>query len=525
MKKFLCLLLIATTLFITSSSVTVSLAEEVSSIETTNVAYDLRVLYGGDDYLNFNPQTLYPNENKDKIIDFKFLCAKPLGSSLYLYLYHYEVNNADIQSANFSISFSKVQNSTGNFEEDFSVYTARYINSSGYQSRFIKFCIDNVLNVNDDTRFYIRDCVIDYKVNGRYFQTPLYTVGDEMHLSPTESEDFVYEYFKDDYVRITDGEVNLLLVQNTRDGVISDLPTSYNEDFYYFFNTDKKIEELIEIQYDYTLVDYEADMLWAEKSHSRATDDGVCYAGLLSGINNNNSIFQRDALDVRIIKSEPYYNNTIKMGYKTVAVERPFFLWANQKIVYTVNNIQNTKDLSNLEGDENKPFKDFIVEVQEKRESNGKEQYSWCFKVHSSLRESIDWWTKQPWYYIFAGSPVPYDFYSTSSCHEVKQTMITWLHFRTNEQEFMLNALDVPKDTTGLYVENVPFETFSDLTFRYFRNIIDSLSNGNVTKVLSAFFGVIVIIFILWLILKFVEITRKNTPKKGAEIKNKRRNK
>ena len=120
-------------------------AAEVSSIETSNVLYDLRVLYGGENYLGFNPETLYPNENTDKELSFKFLCAKPVGSSLYLYLYTYREDNLDVLNGVFNISLSKQQKSDGTFGEVFTDYVGRFINSSGYQGRFMKFCIDNIV--------------------------------------------------------------------------------------------------------------------------------------------------------------------------------------------------------------------------------------------------------------------------------------------------------------------------------------------------------------------------------------------
>ena len=58
-----------------------------ANIETTNVDYDLRYLYGGEkNYLNYDIWDLVPNVNNSKDTSFKFLCVKPVGNNLYLYL-------------------------------------------------------------------------------------------------------------------------------------------------------------------------------------------------------------------------------------------------------------------------------------------------------------------------------------------------------------------------------------------------------------------------------------------------------
>ena len=493
-------------------------AAEVSSIETSNVLYDLRVLYGGENYLGFNPETLYPNENTDKELSFKFLCAKPVGSSLYLYLYTYREDNLDVINGVFNISLSKQQKADGTFSEVFTDYVGRFINSSGYQGRFMKFCIDNLVNLQEDTRIYINSCYIQYKLsNGDITKSSVMTVRDELFFSPTEGEDFVYNYFKDDYVRITDGEVSLLLTQATREGSLTNVPTSFNEDFYYFFTTDKDIEELVEVQYDYTLVTYKADMTFAECDTMILSSNGSCYAGLSDGKKNGNFTYQASADKIEITDSMGCYNNRIEMGSYLEEVERPYFLWWNQKVCYQVNNIQNARDLSNLNTTGNEAFIEYVNNIQGNRVKNNKEKYHWLFKVHSGTRESVKYWQDMKWWYIFlSAGGTCYDHHSTSVCHEVKQTVITWLHFRTDNQEFSLNALDIPKDTTGLEVQNVPFETLSDLTIRKFREAIDKLQGTDgkdILNSLAVLLGLAMGILVIYVIGKVLVLYRTVKPK------------
>ncbi|MFA6829418.1 MAG: hypothetical protein WCR67_01745 [Bacilli bacterium] len=95
---------------------------------------------------------------------------------------------------------------------------------------------------------------------------------------------------------------------------------------------------------------------------------------------------------------------------------------------------------------------------------------------------------------------------SKTKCHEIKQSLITWMKFRTNNQDFEMNVLDIPKDTSSIYVQNVPFDTLGDLLID---NIVDwwtwfkSVSN-NILKNMVPFavaLAVILVVILCWPVL------------------------
>ena len=439
---------------------------EEANIETTNVDYDLRYLFGGEKgYRTFDINSLIPTTNDSKDTSFKFICAKPVGKNLYLYVYHLDNRNSDIVSATFKISKSKTQKQeTGEFEENFINYNARFINSYGYKQRFMKFAIDNIINLENDVRCYIENCYITYKD----YKTNSYSINDEFAFKNGGNDDFMYQYFKDDYVRIIDGEVDLFLTEKDSKnyGVTYQ---SNNEDFYYFFNSNVKIDELQQVDFQYQLIDYKVDHmpitpLNANTLMEPATMNNTSvYRGLYNQFPKWGSVDEvYSYYDVNVSN---FKYGKITPGTKVSLVEKPYFLWWTQMVEYSMPNIQNCLDTSNLNSKENEGFKKFISEVQNKRTNENKSKYQWCFKVNSSIRKLIDvkkvggWW-------IFGGSMHAY-----SQCHEVKQAMIIWLKFRTNNVDFEFNVLDIPKDTTGVYLNYIPYETLGDI-------ILDKIVSG-----------------------------------------------
>lgn len=466
-----------------------------ANIETTNVDYDLRYLFGGEkNYLNYNIWDLLPTTNDSQNTSFRFLCAKPVGTNLYLYVYHNNNKNSEIVSANFKISKSKTQNKeTGEFEENFSRYNARFINSYGYKQRFMKFAIDNIISTTEDVRCYIDDCFITY--NG--YSTCMFDIHDEFAFNSSETSDFMYEYFKDDYVKITDGEVSMLLTRIDNKSILRDGSDGYNyvgttknnysdwaEDFYYFFTTNHEIDDLIEIKYDYELISYRHK----EDYGAVGVNFGYSWYTYL-GLQENANIIE-ESIEFNV-------NNKITKGTTSNEYTRPYFLWWNKEYTYQLENIQNCLDTSNLNTDENKGFKEFIEEVQNNRIENNKNKYQWAFRIGTFERSSEAYLYK---YDVFSWNSLlnKRNLVSYSYCHEVKQTIITWLKFRTNDIDFEFNVLDIPKDTSSVHIQNVPYEVLGDILIENGISFYDWLiENGN-WKLLLTSFGILglVILFV-----------------------------
>lgn len=469
-----------------------------ANIEISNVDYDLRYIYGGEKgYKTFDIWSLLPKENEDKDLSFKFLCAKPVGKNLYLYVYDVNNQNSEINSANFVISKSRTMNTTtGEFQENFISYKTRFINSYGYKKRFMKFSIDDIINLDDDVRFMISNGYISYS-NG---SKSLNNINHEFAFKVGGNDDFIGEYFKDDYIKITNGYVPLQLVGNTPIvGVNNDRKDKfykYDENFYYMFNTDKKIDELIEIQYDYDLVNY--NVSW----HTGSMYSGVdwitkvpCYNGGLDfdyrGYEHSEPIIEHKV------------NNKITSGTTIVQVERPIFMWWNQIKTYTQENIIDLSD-NGLDKISDEPTRDWFKTKRTKE----KETYSWAFKITSNTRETIKYGSNGDWWSDLWGFS---DLNSVSQCHEVKQALITWLKFRTNNHEFEFNALDIPKDTSDISVLYIPYETLGDMLID---NVIDwwiwfkSISN-NVFKNIVPFLILLALVLVVILCLPILSSTTK----------------
>lgn len=460
-----------------------------SGINESNVLYDLRIMYGGDNYLNYDWKKLYPNENEDKDLDFKFYCVKPVNDKAYLYLYHKEPHNLDLDKCEFKISTSK--------EESYSLYSATLINMYGYKGRFMKLVIDEL----DLTNQYIKiDSVsLKYKNSSRYYN---YQINDEISFSNDDNGDFVYEYFKDDYVRIIDGEVAMLLTRVYDNGVNLDAFASYYEDFYYFFKTDRSIDDLLEVQYDYQLVSYTEDHYESGlKTDFMDLDLASPHLGLLSeGDNITNEVVT------------PFNNNVIKKGTHEETVKRPYFLWWTQDVTYTLSDIQNTKDLSDLEGEDHEYFKTFIEGVQD--DTNNK--YDWCFRVTSTLREAEA--INEFQYWILTNF---YKTHTTTTCHEVKQTMITWLKFRDGIQTFELKALDTPRDTSCIVVGVVPYETLLDKIKTIFEDTTNDFENiiKTIVSIVMVSLIIVAITMIVNILKGGIKISRKFNRKRRRKNK------
>ena len=492
---------------------------EQANIETTNVDYDLRYLYGGEkNYLKFNIWDLVPTTETSKDTSYKFLCAKPVDKNLYLYIYNEDNRNGDILNALFCISKSKEQNQeTGEFIEDFRLYNARFINSYGYKKRFIKVAIDDIINLEEDVRILIDYGTITYQdvsTLEKYYKY-IYNIKDEFFFN--NSDDFTYEYFKDEYIKITDGYVSGQIVGNTPISGINnsriDRYYSYDENFYYFFNMDKNVDDIVQIQYDYELISYNA------KWHTGALYNGIysidqvpCYPYDMSG----------EAYEITDEIIQFYANQKIDSGYTLVEVERPWFFGWNQTKKYSQENIINLSKLDNIDDEVTRNW------FNEKKNYEGK-NYKWCFKITSTQRKAIqagsggNWWSDL-WGYS--------EMNSNSSCHEIKQSMIVWMKCRIKNKDIRFNVLDIPKDTSEIAILYIPYETLVDVVVDKVVSFWDWLKGSfktigqNIVPILITI-AVILIVVLCWPLLSslFGNVNSVNESIKNKRTKRKKRKK
>lgn len=508
-----------------------------ANIETTNVDYDLCYIFGGEKgYLTFNIWDLLPTTSDSKDISYKFICAKPVEKNLYLYVYDNDNRNGDILNAKFKISKSKIQNKdTGLFEEQFSIYNARFINSYGYKQRFMKFAIDNIVNLNEDVRMYIESGSIRYRdtsTKKEYYKN-LSNIENEFAFKVGGESDFIGEYWQNDYVKITEKDVKLMLINKDTIKTNDDRYYSAYENFYCFFNTDKEIDELIEVQYDYQLIDYDVTCYTTRDPNAPDSMPGTypkghwVYQGLYNDFDKSKNLnreiygFTENSIDVK--------SNVRLTNEKVVVdVERPYFLWWKQNVKVNFDTIINCNEIINNNSNEYKPLKTFISNVNDEKYKKDGHKYKWCFNALSTTRETTNCELKGAFLGIFGGH-----LELTSRCHEVKQTIIVWLKFRTNNQEFTFNALDIPTDTSGVYLVEVPYETLGDVIvdkvisgWDWFKNAFSNVFSNIVPILIMV--AVILLVVLCWPVLsstmKLVGVGIRSTSNK-IEKKSKKKNK
>ncbi len=490
------------------------------NIETTNVDYDLRYIFGGKDYKNFDLNTLLPDEDKDRYSTSKFLCAKPVGNNLYLYFYQ-RINQGryELVDSTFTISFSKEKDSeTGLYVENYKIYNARFINRYGYHDSFYKVAIDNVVNLKEDFRCNILNYQLTFSlgVNQNSYKTDVYDAEHEAIFSANDNQDYMLDYFRSDYVTITDGDVKLLLtradikyIPPVNLGTYGLTNSDWMEDFYYFFSTDRNLVNLEEVQYDYTLTSYTElhdNGRYTSKDYLNCTY--TTFVGTMNDISGYNSTSGKPITDKPMwleedsLADELRINNRIVKGKHINEVSRPYFFFWNKDNAYHLENIQNCLDTSNLVGDEDKGFLDFIQAVQAERVDNYKDKFQWAFRVGSFIRSVECKFINDDWSWLLGQTARSYTY-----CHEVKNALIVRLRFKVGMKEYEMNALDVPKDTSSAYIQDVPYTTLGDDVIDFIFDFLESFTNGFdiLLQILIIIFLAIVLLILLRLILGIFE--------------------
>lgn len=489
------------------------LSSSENNIEQNNVSYDLKYYFGkktlGDNYRNFNLDSLIPTKGDTKDDNFKFLLAKPVGDNLYFYVWSLDYSRCDFTNGTIQLA-----DLTSKLPSDNSLpigtYGARFVNSCGVDSRFSKWSVDGLCKSGDFFNFIVADCFLGTTNKSSYIRPcdkgqGNLRIGDEFSFSPSDNSDFSSSYFKDDYVKITDHDVKMLLV--SKDKVVTpslnvDMYFSANEDTYYFFNCNRNIDDLLEVQYEYYLDTYQAKYKFGNPGEWTCISDkenGQVYPGMENGsITGKLTDWCHNdrAESINVIDSGKRIQGSVKNGTYSQEVTRPYFLWWNQNVSYKLNNIQDCNNLP--EGDDFTTFRKFVGDVQNERIKHNKNAFDWTFKVDSNVRKTYSTWTYHGWeYWYFLGNG---ESYSMSTCHEVKQCQVFWMHFRDKGQDFYLDVQDVPCDTSSIVIGNVPFETLTDQIADVFVDVGSSLWDilknvgQNIIPLAFAILGIVLVI-------------------------------
>ena len=513
---------------------------ETATIETTNVSYDLN-LFSNDgkydytfDWTKNNKVQFdkYGKPSNSDYSDFKFLVIKPVLGDIYVYFY-WKASTPYIPTLGkcyVDLSMSTQKADDGSYIEDISTYDATLVNTYGTHDVWMKYKISDAYEVTPNTsyRIFVDSLKFDYVYHGCVGESQNYIVGNSIIFQTNEDDDFVYDYWRKDYVTIADGKVASYLVpkelvkapNNTSVG------SSYNEYSYYFFNTDEDhpISDLISVTYNYYLLTYDVKFSFDTYRTVKHLGDDLydfnyfCYPGLYNGSTDavthpfGEASITNKKLDFSVVSDEFKSNQITSSGTTTVEVDRPLLnwlpFWGKQKVSYQFDSIQDLTDISSIpDNDLYSAYKSFIVNNYKDNEG---QPYSWAFRIDNSdlYRYFLNngqinyntFFSTQYWHGIFANC------YINSRCHEVEQALVTHLTYLNDNKFYSLDVLDTPKDTVSIEVDVVPYKDLTDMFFDKVQNVI-SLFVDAINKIrigIAVAFAVLIGIVLFKLISKIV---------------------
>jgi len=444
--------------------------ETGATMETSNVFYDMMCLYGED---VFNPADPDFDGVERRYSSFKFYAAKPYQDDVYLYMYFSSWPETMADDYPFTVKYSTSTDlDADNFiVEDFKITDLEYVNHYGFINRYLKYRVNGVFDIAEDEQFRIR---IESIGTGGTFETPpiivvprlavtpyskRYDIAHEVSFEYDDSDDLVYEYFGTEYITITEklvaqniigygiaidpfGNADILL------GISSPIPavtnriyySNYYENSYCFFDTDKEIDRIMEIEFVYSVFGYTAKV--GRNGAGWFVGNDIAYTGLYG---------KRDGYEFVVTEPGTSFRKTVENELVSVTrVESSFFGW----VTYADYKYETLIDVSKSDELTDDDFKGFVERAAVKDDGT---DYQWGFNVHASDRTSVvsdyfsigfwSWWN------------------TTTIAHEVKQAMILRIKYVNDDMVFDLNAWDVPTDTS-LVVVTVPstFTVFDEST-------------------------------------------------------------
>lgn len=426
-----------------------------ATMETSNVYYDMMCLYGEDIFNPVDPDF----DGVERIYDkFKFYAAKPYQNDLYLYTF-FKWPEDRLADFTWTIKYS-TSTTLGQDDliiENYSVSSLEYINHYGFTNRYVKYRLNGVFDIDDNEQFRIRIESIGTggvpEIPGGPDITPIprhaqispylekYRVEHEVSFQYDDADDLVYEYFQNEYITITDKVVALNLVgygssfepfgfpenlYKTDSGIIPTVETlkyaNYYENSYCFFDTDKEIDRIMQIEYTYSVFGYSAKV--ARNGPGWWVGPDFAYTGLYQNSSN---------YEFSIVHPEVFYRKNLSNQIVNVQREdSSIFGW----VTYTDYSYPTIIDVD-VENQGSDAFNRFVNRAAKKNDGT---RYEWGFNVHSSDRSSqvSDHFTLGLWQW----------WNTTTFAHEVKQAMILRIKYVNNDVIFDLNAWDVPTDTT-----------------------------------------------------------------------------
>ena len=518
----------APALLLANDAIEFARAETASSIEDSNVWWDLYYMYK-DAWLEdwnvnnpdsprneFNPYYLTPNYGDYRGGDSKgrLLCMYPYQNDMYIYTW---LDTKNITDHEWDGSFVNIYGTTNTeLTEDelgyddsgkIMVYQADLVNTYGkigdnsnwLGKWVIKDLIDNS-DGNDAYRFYVEKLNLD--------DIREIAAGDEILYQKTETlNDFIYQYKQPDYIDITAKTGTLMLSgENWESELLGPffkydennvevrmLPTSsgqlsrsvsgfnsYYENFYAFFNTgnyvvdgveyDNPINSIEEITYSYTTKEY--SHVSSQFVRFGWSDSSLAFKGLY-----DKEYLHEDAYFTNIKKPVASGDNVVKSTDVTTTRNNFFnifgFGWETE---YSTMGIIDCSGDTNIPGDDEFNSLKTFVEKNRGFDSDGDgvidKQYRWAFKVGQMKRtsETINYGT---------AVVTAWGNWKTKA-HQIDDITILRVKFiNTENHQFDLLAMDVNTPTNVVQV--VTGGKMYTIVPKWFQDFVDFLSGvGNV---------------------------------------------
>lgn len=568
----------APALLLANDAIEFARAETASSIEDSNVWWDLYYMYK-DAWLEdwnvnnpdsprneFNPYYLTPNYGDYRGGDSKgrLLCMYPYQNDMYIYTW---LDTKNITDHEWDGSFVNIYGTTNTeLTEDelgyddsgkIMVYQADLVNTYGkigdnsnwLGKWVIKDLIDNS-DGNDAYRFYVEKLNLD--------DIREIAAGDELIYTKAESEnDFSYQYIQPDYINITSKLGALMLSGEysvNASGLSSffkhdpnnaihyspDYPTyydssaevgdsgytNYDEHFYVFFNTgsyfidsvenDESIDSIEEIKYSYVSTEY---------TH-------VSSQFVRSGWSNASFAFT-GLYDKKYLHSDAYFTNVKKptvSGDKvvkasdvtTIKNELNNVFWIKTFYEYSSMGIVDCAGDTNIpDAVEYKALKEF-VKSNRSFDSDGDgikdKQYRWAMKADTLKRtsETINYGTV---------ALTSWGNWKTKA-HQIDDiTILKMKVINTDNHQFDLLAMDVNTPTTVVEVHTVG--KLYVVYPKIIQDIIDFFNDNKVAilGVLGAVLAVVLLIVILRFLMPFITLASNASTKRVVKQNNKKKRK
>lgn len=405
--------------------------------------------------------------------------------------------NFDKLYANISTSISS---NLDNITENFKYYEVELV-SYDNNSNLKKYKILGLENLSQTTRRYNISNFYGTYTNDTPKSYYIDNLDEEVYLfNGTNNDNLKGLYNGAETITITDKEVGFLCYGDSlnffgKETGYLDYGDIYNDTWYIFFNTDKEIDNLLEVEMTYTQYDF----CVGSYSDNLKMDFAFTENWVKDFINNPPLAYQGSSFkDDFFINENQAKTLIIEPGTKVVSsVDKNFFGY--QKTHY--EELDNIMDLRKYQAQDDEAF--VFTDYANK--------YTWGVHFNDTTREAIQKGSNAISALIYGSG--------------VKDTAILRLKFETQGTIYNLSAIDTPTDDffgdsaetpKDEDIDNLP--GFVNQIVQDTNDLFDKLKEDTkqTIKIISAIVGVIILIWLLSFIIPFISKIIRRLKKKGG---------